>query len=244
MSIKLPQYIAHRGLSMKAPENTFAAFEYAEKAGYQMFECDVQLTADYVPIIIHDESLKRTTNGKGRVHKTHYTIIQSLDAGSWFVPGFKGEPVPTLAALLNWLSQHSINMNLELKGIDGQTERNRKLAEIVAAMLKPYLAVLEDRILISSFQYEALVTFKALCPEFPLSILLDRKQFKKLGFTRVRDRFKNLDALTLNPALELMTQANIPEFLKITPNLLVYTVELADAEDLFKQGVLGVFTNG
>lgn len=240
----IPRFIAHRGFSSQAPENTVAAFEHAEKAGYHMFECDVQLTRDNIPVIIHDEKLDRTTNGRGRVRQTLYHSIQTLDAGSWFAPEFAGERIPCLQVLLAWVAEHKIALNLELKGIDGEEAENQKLAEIVAERVKPYQEILKNRILISSFQHEALQRFKKTCPALPLGVLVSPLKFKSVGFMGLEEQFKALGAFTVNPALKLMTRKNIPQFLAISPHLLVYTVAPQDAESLFKQGITAVFTNG
>lgn len=240
----IPKLIAHRGLSTDAPENTFAAFNLAETKGFQMFECDVQLSRDDVPVIFHDEKLNRTTNGRGRVRETDFKTLQNLDAGSWFGTEFKGERIPSLAELLAWLSEHQIAMNLELKGEDGAILDNRLLAEIVADMLKPYLPHLQERLLISSFQYEALEAFKAKCPSLSLGLLVSEKQFKKLGFAGLKEQFTALQATSINPALKLINEKNLAGFHAICDTIIVYTVDIHRAQAVLDKGVSAVFTNG
>lgn len=240
----IPTLIAHRGLSTFAPENTFAAFNLAEQKGFQMFECDVQLSKDRVPVIFHDEKLNRTSNGKGRVRETDFKTLQNLDVGSWFGAEFKDERIPSLAELLAWLSEHRIAMNLELKGDDGATADNRLLAETVADMLKPYLSRLQERLLISSFQYEALETFKAKCPSLPLGLLVSEKQFKKLGLSGLQAQFNALQASSINPALKLINEKNLAGFRAICETVLVYTVDIHRAQAVLDKGVSAVFTNG
>jgi glycerophosphoryl diester phosphodiesterase len=96
-----PLIIAHRGDSISAPENTMAAFMAAIKNGADYLEIDVRPTKDGVPIVIHDSTLDRTTNGTGAVKQLTYAEIQHLDAGSWFSPEFAAERVPTLEEVLN-----------------------------------------------------------------------------------------------------------------------------------------------
>lgn len=242
--LQLPHFIAHRGLSSQAPENTFAAFNLAAQKGFQMFECDAQLSKDEVPVIIHDDQVNRTTNRKGNVFEITYTVLETLDAGSWFEIKFQGEKIPSLKALLEWLVEHQIAMNLELKGRDGETQDNQRLAEVVANMLEPYREILKGRLLVSSFQFEALVKFKELENSFPLGVLIDKSQFNEIGLAGVKTRFQTLEAYSLNLDSRLITKARLPEFLKITENILVYTVTPARAERLFQQGIKGVFTNG
>ncbi|MFL2768147.1 MAG: glycerophosphodiester phosphodiesterase family protein [Dehalococcoidia bacterium] len=106
--------IAHRGYSSKAPENTFAAFDSAIKNNFNFIETDVQLTADNIPVIIHDDKVDRTSNGKGLVREMKLNEIKSLDFGSWFNKEFKDEKIPTLSELLKKYS-NQIHLVLELK---------------------------------------------------------------------------------------------------------------------------------
>ena len=107
--------IAHRGASLFAPENTMAAFKLAYDMGMQNIECDVILTADKVPVLIHDSNLSRTTNGQGLVNESSYAYLQSLDAGSWFHPNFSGTQIPKLSELLQWQQQTEVTLHIEIK---------------------------------------------------------------------------------------------------------------------------------
>src|SRR4051812_26195793 len=90
----IPPLIAHRGASSEAPENTLAALKLARGRGANWVEVDVKLTQDGVPILMHDDTLERTTDGTGKVADTSWATIQTLDAGSWFDKKFRGERVP------------------------------------------------------------------------------------------------------------------------------------------------------
>ncbi|MBC7320341.1 glycerophosphodiester phosphodiesterase [bacterium] len=92
--------IAHRGASAYAPENTFPAFELALKMGSCGIETDIHCTKDNIPVLIHDATVDRTTNGSGRVNDLTLEEIKKLDAGSWFSPEFAGTQVPTLEEFL------------------------------------------------------------------------------------------------------------------------------------------------
>ena len=92
--------VAHRGASAEAPENTLAAFRLALQQGAPAVECDVHLSADGCPVVIHDETVDRTTNGKGAVVGLTRAALRGLDAGSWRGPRFAGEPIPTLEEAL------------------------------------------------------------------------------------------------------------------------------------------------
>jgi glycerophosphoryl diester phosphodiesterase len=92
--------VAHRGASAYAPENTIAAFDEAIRLGATAVEFDLHITSDGVPVVIHDPTLDRTTNGKGRVDQTSRFDLLRLDAGSWFHPRFAGTRIPTLEEAL------------------------------------------------------------------------------------------------------------------------------------------------
>lgn len=107
--------IAHRGASAHAPENTLAAFRAAKALGADWVELDVSLSADGVPVIIHDETLDRTTNLSGPVHLRTAAELGRADAGSWFDARFAGEGVPTLAEALALFGEIGLGVNVELK---------------------------------------------------------------------------------------------------------------------------------
>ncbi|MAM26878.1 MAG: hypothetical protein CL704_02895 [Chloroflexi bacterium] len=106
--------IAHRGFASKAPENTFASFDTAIENNFLYIETDVQLTSDNIPVIIHDEKVDRTSDGKGKVSEKTLTDIKKLDAGSWFGSKYKNEKIPTLSELLKKYN-NKIHLVLELK---------------------------------------------------------------------------------------------------------------------------------
>jgi glycerophosphoryl diester phosphodiesterase len=106
--------IAHRGFSSQAPENTSAAFDKAIENDFLYIETDVQLTSDNIPVIIHDETVDRTSNGKGKVSEKTLSDIKKLDFGSWFSPKFKDQKILTLLELLKNYN-NKIHLVLELK---------------------------------------------------------------------------------------------------------------------------------
>lgn len=106
--------IAHRGASAYAPENTFPAFELAYKMQADAIETDVRCTKDNVLVLIHDETVDRTTNGKGRVSELTIEEIKNLDAGFWFSPEFSGARIPTLGEFLVYFGD-KLHLVLEIK---------------------------------------------------------------------------------------------------------------------------------
>lgn len=107
--------IAHRGYSAIAPENTRSSFAEAVKYGADGIEFDVQLSSDRIPVIIHDSSLERTTNGKGKIREKTLKELKQLDAGSWFSAEFKEEKIPTLEEVLDFLIPTGIKIYAEIK---------------------------------------------------------------------------------------------------------------------------------
>lgn len=115
---------AHRGAMTTHPENTLAAFREAIRCGAHMIEFDVQSTRDKQLVIMHDPTVNRTTNGKGKVADLTFEDIRRLDAGSWKAPAFKGEKVPTLKETLD-IMPRNIWLNIHLKG---GTEAGKQVA--------------------------------------------------------------------------------------------------------------------
>jgi glycerophosphoryl diester phosphodiesterase len=113
-----PLAIAHRGHSLEAPENTFAAYRRAIQLGVGMIEADVNITRDGQLAMIHDATLDRTTNSAGRVSALTWSELQALDAGAWFDPSFAGERVPSAAATLELAREAGIAVCFEVKGAD------------------------------------------------------------------------------------------------------------------------------
>ncbi len=93
--------IAHRGASSYAPENTLAAFDLAIQMGVSHIELDVHFTRDGHVVVIHDETVDRTTNGSGPVTSHALAALQGLDAGSWFGGKFAGQRIPTFEEILS-----------------------------------------------------------------------------------------------------------------------------------------------
>jgi glycerophosphoryl diester phosphodiesterase len=124
--------IGHRGLAARAPENTIASIEAAIRAGLSWIEFDVRLTADRVPVLLHDASLDRTTNGTGRVAELSLEDLRSVDAGARFDLAFAGERIPTLDRALDAIEGRATAV-IEMK-VDGPGEE--ALAHAVLRVLE------------------------------------------------------------------------------------------------------------
>lgn len=159
-----PLVLGHRGASAYAPENTLASFNLAFEMGADGIELDVTLARDGVPVVIHDDTVDRTTNGQGAIKSMTLAEVKQLDASFKFEK-FRGEKIPTLAEVLKSVGKRGI-VNIELKSATLQTDG------IEAATL----AVIEEtgtaeHVLISSFNPFALYRMAQLDPRLPRGLL-------------------------------------------------------------------------
>ena len=173
-----PRWVAHRGAGKLAPENTLAAFRLGASHGYRMFECDVKLSSDGVPFLLHDSSLKRTTDAKFRLPSGSsptagdhpWATLAQLDAGSWHSKNFAGEPLPTLDAVAAFCLDTGLLLNLEIKPSPG-TERHT--GEVVAHHVHRLWRDSPVKPLLTSFDIPALEGAQDAQPTLPRGLLLD-----------------------------------------------------------------------
>jgi glycerophosphoryl diester phosphodiesterase len=164
---RLPLILGHRGASAYAPENTLHAFSEAVARGADGFELDVSLSADGVPVVMHDDSLQRTTGASGQVAQTSLAELKKLDAGyaARFGSQFAGERIPTLAEVFESADLRAV-INVELKH-DRAPER--RLADRVVELIHAHN--MGRRVIVSSFQFSNLQRVKQLDPQLPVGVL-------------------------------------------------------------------------
>ncbi|NDI33907.1 glycerophosphodiester phosphodiesterase [Chengkuizengella sediminis] len=158
---------AHRGSSGTHPENTMVSFQEALHVGANGIELDVHLTKDGEVVVIHDERVDRTTNGTGFVHEKTLKELKQLDAGSWYSYHHKGETIPTLNEVLEWISNKNLLLNIELKNDIIQYEG---LEEKVIQLVHKY--DVSESVIISSFNHYSLVKVKQLDKEIETAVLI------------------------------------------------------------------------
>lgn len=161
--------IAHRGYRDVAPENTMSAFRKAYQIGVNMVELDVSLTKDREVAIMHDDTIDRTTNGKGNIEDKTLAELKELDAGSWFSPVFKGEQVPTLGEVLEF-AKDKICVNIEIKSYTVEKRSQTGIEAKVVELIKKY--DMKEHVLVSSFSQEALRRIKVIDPSVPTALLI------------------------------------------------------------------------
>lgn len=170
-----PVWIAHRGAGLLAPENTLAAMRLGASLGWRAFECDVKLSAEGVPYLMHDDTLDRTTDGTGPAAGQPWLDLSRLDAGGWHGRSFAGEPLPSLDAVAAWSLANGLALNLELKPVPDDEERTGQVVALAVQELWVE-AVQQARApwpLLSSFNLRALAAAQQAAPELPRALLLE-----------------------------------------------------------------------
>ncbi|MEK4110545.1 glycerophosphoryl diester phosphodiesterase [Paenibacillus sp. DS2363] len=191
--------VAHRGFSSIAPENTMAAFLMAmERPEVQWMELDVQLSRDGVPVVIHDFTVDRTTNGKGLVRETDWADLQRLDAGAWKNKSYKGERIPALSELLD-RSCGRVRLNIELKT---QGDMYPGLpAAVIHEVRKRHM---QNDVVITSFESAALIEVKKLAPEIQTGLIIDARPgdlltaLRQMNCTFLSIGYTNVDKSLMN----------------------------------------------
>ncbi|KYG32443.1 glycerophosphodiester phosphodiesterase [Alkalihalobacillus trypoxylicola] len=171
------QIFAHRGFSSQFPENTMSAFQAAQGLNVDGIELDVQLSKDGVPVIIHDLTLERTTNGSGYVRQSTVKELKQLSAGCQFSDSFINEKIPTLEEFLLWMSEHSFVLNIELKGF---VQDRKEIIHSVTSLVKG--SQLEKRIIFSSFDHRGLYDIKEKLPNIETAILAMEPLFEPQSY--------------------------------------------------------------
>ncbi len=233
--IDLPRIIAHRGAKANAPENTIAAFRRAHEEGARWVEFDVQLSADGQPVVIHDHTLERTTNGRGEVRAKTLAELQALDAGAWFGRSFAGERIPSLAETLEFLASRGMGFNLEVKPCAG---RERETAEIALELVKRRWPSGLPTPIISSFKLDSLAAARDVDPGLPRGYLVDKLP------PDWRATAERLDCAAIHPGMRRLTRDQAREIKSAGYALLTWTVnDVGRGRDLLAWGADSLITD-
>jgi glycerophosphoryl diester phosphodiesterase len=230
-----PLWIAHRGAGKLAPENTVAAFKLGARHGFRMFECDVKLSADGVPFLLHDATLDRTTSGQGRAADLPWSDLADLDAGSWHGSTYAGEPLPSFEQIARLVIELGCALNVEIKPTPGQ---EAETGAAVAQAAARWWAGQSVPPLLSSFEPAALRAARQAAPELPRALLLDKlwpgwpDVARELEVVAIVGNWRVLDAAVFE-------QARAQGW-----RVLSYTVnEAAEAARLQGLGIAGLITD-
>lgn len=225
--------IAHRGASGEAPEHTGAAFRRALGYAVDMIELDVHVSRDHELIVIHDDSLERTTSGTGPVRDQDLRTLRILDAGCWFGPAFAGESILTLDDVIAIVGGRA-RLNVELKSPRSDWEHQaRRVVEVLRR------AGIIGSTVVSGFDPEALACVRDLSEEAQLGLL-----WANTDVEAAWDWARRLGAVSFHPHWMLVDAASVAAAHERHLQVIVWTVnELADMESVLAAGVDGIISD-
>lgn len=227
--------IAHRGASTYAPENTLAAFQKALDQQADGIELDVRLTKDNVPVICHDATVNRTSNGKGYIHNMTVSQLKKLDFGASFSKKYKGEMIPTLEETLALIEDASITLHIEIKnGPIIPKNLEQKIVELV------YEYGFEDQAVYSSFDHHSLQRLSEIDPRAKIGLLFH------INLIHLFEYIENtgLRVHSIHPNHFYVTEEMIEEAHKRNIEVNIYTVNNKAMALSYQQiGIDGLITN-
>ena len=197
-----PKLCAHRGAGKLAPENTLAAMRLGACFGYRMFEFDVKLSGDGSAVLMHDDTVDRTTHGSGRLAQFTLGELMRLDAGGWHSPGFTGEGIPTFGRVVRWLNAGRFMANVEVKPCPG---RAFETGAAVALEAKVAFHACPVQPIISSFSPRSLEGARETAPHLARGLL-----FNDLP-EDWQERCARLECVSIHPNYRTVTSEFIEE---------------------------------
>ena len=229
---KQPSIIAHRGGSMLAPENTLAAFKNSLQSGVDWIELDVQQTKDKITVVIHDDTLNRTTTGKGAVNNLAFEKLRTFDAGTKFSKEFIGEKVPSLDETLD-LINGKCNMLIEIKNPDDSGE----IEQDVVHLINNHNA--QDWCVVQSFRFASVHKIHLLDPNIKTSLL-----FVKANAERIKNNPEMKFISGINIHHRFATKKTIEKLHSIDKSVFVWTVNHpAHIHKMIQNGADGIITD-
>lgn len=224
---------AHRGSSGTHPENTFAAFKEAALLPVHGVEFDVHMTKDGELVIIHDETIDRTSNGTGFVKDMTFAELRTYDYGAWFSSEFEGEVIPTLDEVLDIFSETTHHINIELKSdIFPYEGMAKKVVELI------HKKGFDSRVVISSFDHETIQLVKQLAPHLETGALFMEVLVSPLDYIR------KIPADVLHLFLPAVLRESAMEVIEADVPVRVFTVNEEQYVDLVKNvGAHAIFTD-
>jgi glycerophosphoryl diester phosphodiesterase len=232
-----PIIVAHRGFRSRYPENTLSAFSAAVDHGISMIELDVALTRDRQVIVIHDDTLDRTTTGQGPVNHMTLSDICQLDAGSWFGSQFSTEKIPTLKQVFQKLGGRCV-INVEIKSIAVEYDDPADAIEKqILRMIHEYQ--LQEMTLISSFNPYVLSRLNQIDGTVPVALLSDHELNDDTLYI-----LGDLKAFSWNPDYRRLNRDQTKQVQKMGIKVLPYTVNGSGAiQQVLDMGADGVITD-
>lgn len=224
---------AHRGASGKYPENTMIAFKKAAEEGADGIELDVHLTRDHLPVVIHDETVDRTTDGYGFVKDYSLEGLKKLSAGHWKGWKFRYEQIPTLGEVLKWISQTELMLIIEFKN---NILPYKGLEQKTIKLLKKYHIL--DRTIFSSFNHNSLLIVKEIDEQAETAFLYGKPITSPVQYAQT------IHVDGLHPSFHLINQPLIQNLHAHSIKVRPYTVNSQRImETLFNWEIDGLITD-
>ena len=237
-TLKLPKLIGHRGVKDLCPENTLVSISRAFEIGLNFVEIDVKISKDKVPILLHDDTLDRTTNGSGLAIDYDYENIKKLDAGKFFYKENTNIFVPKLEDILSLCTNNNGNLNIELKPNKNFEKEN------VYQIYKIIKNINQIDIFFSSFDMISILEISKLYPQSIRSFLLD--DFKEYNIDDLISISINYDLKICGLNIDLVTADIIKKIKESNITITVYSdknINLSSANDIFSIGVDSIFVD-
>jgi glycerophosphoryl diester phosphodiesterase len=234
----LPRLIGHRGVKDLEPENTLKSISTAFELGLECVEVDVKISKDKIPLLLHDDSLERTTTGFGLVPNFTFKEINQLDAGYFFYKHKTNIKVPKLSEVLEFVKIKQKYINIELKPNKGLEELN------VNKIIEEVNKISYQKIYFSSFDLLSCITLKEKFPHLLCGLLKD--DFDNINISETIEICKknNLSSCGIN--YELFSKSLLDQFKKNNIQINVYSdknISADVAQNLWDNGVSSIFVD-
>ena len=232
----LPKLIGHRGVKNLKPENTLESILKAFELGLECVEIDVKVSKDNIPLLLHDDTLDRTTNGSGLVCNFTFDQIKHLDAGYYFYNSKTDIKVPSLSSVLDLIKRKHKYLNIELKPNKNYEELN------VKNILKEINRISHDKIYFSSFDLESCIILKDAAPTLKCGFLND--DFTKFNIDETIDICKKYNFFSCGINLNLFSNSVVNQFVENEIQVTVYAdnnISKVEAHNLWNNNVTSIF---
>jgi len=232
----LPKLIGHRGVKNLRPENTLESIKKAFELGLECVEIDVKVSKDNIPLLLHDDTLDRTTNGSGLVCDFTFDQINYLDAGYYFYNSKTNIKVPSLRNVLDFIKRKKKYLNIELKPNKNYEELN------VKNILKEINRISYDKIYFSSFDLASCIILKETSPSFQCGFLND--DFTTFNIDETIDICKKYNFFCCGINLNFFSDSIVNQFEENDIQVTVYAdnnISKAQAQNLWSNKVTSIF---
>ncbi len=227
----------HRGAAKYKPENTISGFEWCVQNGIEWAECDVQLTNEEILLVIHDDTLDRTSDATGLVKEITKKELKTINVGEIKPKNYFFQKIPTMEELLRYCKKSKLKLNIEMKFYQPikSSYRERLVSNLLQAIKKTNI---KNQVLVTSFDLDSLFLLRKYSSQIPVGILYE--SLPKNWELNVRD----LNATTIHLDYKSVTCDQIKQMSKLDIQTYVYTCNNPQEIDaLWKFGLSGVITD-